>query len=249
MSRIYQYGYKLVPIYFLFVGILCVGLYWLSYPLFDYAMLGSYLVDVSRSLSFYSNESYNIFNLITGFLLVFLIGIHFALIVGLVVSIYWSEFIRLEIQKKGFNILEIFVKIPLVVYGYLLLFLFSNLINLNDSILQNMLVISLILGGMMLPNIIYEFILILQSIPYTQREGAYSLGASHYRTATMVLIPSKIKLFIASIINITSRALCEMLIVFLIAGFITERLEAILSIFIISITSTILSQWLKKSDE
>lgn len=247
MSKIYRYGYKLIPLYFAVLGMLCVGLYWVAYPLFDYAWLNSYLSDSPQYLSFYTNKNYNVANLFTGFLLIFLVGIHFTLIIGGILSIYWSEFIGLNMRKKGFNLIEIFVNIPFVVYGYVLLVVFTKLTDLQGNVFQNMIVSSLILGGMMLPNIIYKFIQILQSIPYDQREGVYSLGASRYRTAIMVLIPAQTKLFVAAVITITSRAFGEILIVLLVAGFTTERLEVIASIFIILIISTAISQWLKRS--
>lgn len=228
---------------------LCIGLYWLSYPLFEYATLKSYLSDSPQSLTFYSNENYTILNLLTGFAFIFIIGIHSALIVGGSLSIYWSEFMSSNVRTKGFNLIEILVNIPFVVYGYLLLIGISKLIDLQGGTLQNMLIIGLILGGMMLPQLIYKFIGILQSIPYSQREGAYSLGASRYLTATMVLIPSKIKLFVATVINIASRAFCEILIIVLLAGFTTEIVEVIISIIIISIIATTIGQWLKKSDK
>lgn len=247
MSKIYQYGYKLIPLYFVVLGLLCVGLYWFSYPLFEYETLSNYMAEVPQPLTFYSNEAYSWFNLITGFFLIFIVGIHFALIIGGSLSIYWSEFTHSKIRKKGFNLIEIFVNIPLVAYGYLLLMFVSELMDLEGSVLRNLLIISFILGGMMLPKLIYKFISILQSIPYNQREGAYSLGASRYRTAVMVLIPSQMKLFIAAIINIVARAFSEILIVLLLAGFITEIVEVIITIISIAIISTTLSQWLKKS--
>lgn len=249
MSRIYQYGYKLIPIYFVILGILCVGLFGLSYPLFEYAWIGSYLTDNPQQLTFYSNDNYSILNLITGFLLVLLIGIHAALVIAIMISIYWSEFVRTKIRNKGFNFIEILVNIPLIVYGYVLLLVFSKLMDFEGNAFKNMLIISLILGGMVLPKLVYTFISILQSISYRKREGAYSLGASRYKTAVMVLIPSQIKLFVAAIINTASRALSEVLIILFLAGFILETVEVIISIVIISIVSTTLSQWLKKSHE
>lgn len=228
---------------------LCLGLYWLSYPLFEYATLNSYLSDSPQYLTFYSNDNYTILNLLTGFSFIFIVGIHFALIVGGSLSIYWSEFVRFTIRKKGFNIIEILVNIPFVVFGYLLLIVVSKLLDLQGNTFQSMLIIGLVLGGMMLPQLIYKFISILQSIPYNQREGAYSLGASRYRTATMVLIPSQIKLFVAAVINIVSRAFSEILIVILLAGFTTEIMEVIISIIVISIISTTVGQWLKKSNK
>lgn len=247
MSKIYQYGYKLIPFYFVILSLLCVGLYWFSYPIFEYVTLNNYIVNAPQYLTFYSNEAYSGFNLITGLFLIFIVGIHFALIIGGSLSIYWSEFTHSKTRQKGFNLIEILVNIPFVVYGYLLLRLASKLMHLDAGIFRNLLILSLTLGGMILPKLIYKIISILQSVPYNQREGAYSLGASRYRTAIMVLIPSQIKLFIAAIINIIARAFSEILIVLLLAGFTTDIVEVIVTIIIISVISTTLSQWLKKS--
>lgn len=247
MSRIYKYGYKLILFYFLALGILGMCLYWLSYPFFEYATVSSYISEVPQYFTFYSNSDYSVINLLTAFILIFLLGVHFALIIGGSLAVYWSEFIQSSTRKKILNFIEILTNIPLVVYGYLLLVIFSRVLDLDDSVFQNMLVTGVILGGMILPQLVFSITNILQSIPYNQREGAYSLGASRYRTAIMVLIPSQVKLFIAALINIVTRAVAEILIVLLLAGFTTEIVEVIVSIIIISIISTTVSQALKKS--
>lgn len=222
-------------------------LYWLSYPFFEYATISSYISEVPQYFTFYSNSDYSVINLLTAFILIFLLGVHFALIIGGSLAVYWSEFIQSSTRKKILNFIEILTNIPLVVYGYLLLVIFSRVLDLDDSVFQNMLVTGVILGGMILPQLVFSITNILQSIPYNQREGAYSLGASRYRTAIMVLIPSQVKLFIAALINIVTRAVAEILIVLLLAGFTTEIVEVIVSIIIISIISTTVSQALKKS--
>ena len=181
------------------------------------------------------------------FFLIFIVGVHLTLTLGGIISIYWSEFIQSNLRKRGINFIEVFANVPFIVYGYLLLLFAIKAADYQANALINMLLCSIILGLMMLPMIVYKFIGILQSISYQQREGAYSLGASRYRTAIMVLIPSQTKLFIAAIIRIATRAFCEILIVLLVAGFTTEKLEVIISIFLISIISIIISQWLTKS--
>ena len=185
----------------------------------------------------------------TGFLLIFLIGVHVALIIGVSLAIYWSEFVQTSTRRKILNFIEVFTNIPLVVYGYLLLIIFSRLLDLSGSVLQNTLTTGIILGGMMLPQLVFSITNILQAIPYNQREGAYSLGASRYRTAMMVLIPSQVNLFTAALMNIVTRAVAEILIVLLLAGFTTEIVEVIVSIIVISILSTAVSQALKQSHE
>ena len=189
------------------------------------------------------------FNLLTGFLLIFLIGVHVALIIGGSLAIYWSEFVQTTTRRKILNFIEVFTNIPLVVYGYLLLIIFSKFLDLSGSVFQNTLITGIILAGMMLPQLVFSITNILQSIPYNQREGAYSLGASRYRTAMMVLIPSQVNLFIAALIKIVTRAVAEILIVLLLAGFTTEIVEVIVSIIVISILSTAVSQALKQSHE
>ncbi len=247
MGRFYKYGYKLIPIYFLMLIIVCIGLYYLSYSLFDYTILSSYLTNEPRYLSLYSNENYTLFNLITGFFLVFLIGINLSVFIGGGLAIYWSEFTGFNIQSRGINLMEIIFNIPVVFFGYLLFYWLDNCGYLVGNRFNNLMMSSFVLGGMMMPSIIYRFIDILKSIPYNQREGAYSLGANRYKTAMMVLIPSQIKLFFAAIFTVTGRTLNEILIVFLIIGFIPEKIVVIISIFIFSITTTLISQKLKKS--
>jgi ABC-type phosphate transport system permease subunit len=99
----------------------------------------------------------------------------------------------------------------------------------------------------MLPTISNKFIRVFQSVPYDQREGAYSMGATTYKTALMVLVPSQRKLFISSIIVTIVRTFCEILIVLLVAGFIIDKIAVIISIFMVAIIGTWTSQLLKKS--
>lgn len=247
MSRIYKYGYKLIPIYVTSIFLICVGLYLLAYPMVDYIILSDYLANPPKYFSFYSNDNYTILNLVAGFLLIFTIGVNVASFISSIIAIYWSEFTNYDIKENGINLIEIFINIPFVVLGYLLLIWFNSFLNLGDSQLTNVMVSGLVLGGMMLPNLIYRFIKTLQLIPYNQREGAYSLGASRYKTAMMVLIPSQTKLFVATIITVATRALNEILIILLVSGFCEEKVEIIILIFALTILSTWISQRLKKS--
>lgn|GEM_PF-2329242 len=246
MGIIHKYGYKLIPMYIVVLTLCCLIFYFFSAPLFDYAVLSSYLTEKPQYLSFYSNEYYNIINLIFGFLLIFLIGLQLCVLIGGLLAINLSEFSTTKFITKIRNAVDFFTNIPFVVYGYLLLLAFNRFVDFNNQF-NNILFGGLILGSMMLPMIISRFIHILQSIPYDQREGAYSLGATRYKTAFMVLIPSQSKLFLSEIITISTRMFCEILILLLVTSIFIEKIEVIISIFVIAIIGTWISQLLKKS--
>lgn len=197
-------------------------------------------------MSIYANEQFSIISLVSGFLLIFLIGLQLSVLIGGILAINLSEFSSTKFITKSRNVVELFTNIPMVVYGYLLLITLNGFIDFTNS--RNSIIISgLVLSIMMLPMIICKFIDILQSIPYDQREGAYSLGATRYKTAFMVLIPSQIKLFVAALITIGTRTLCEILILLLVTGIFIEKIEVIISIFAAAIIGTWISQLLKKS--
>ncbi|NJN78642.1 MAG: ABC transporter permease subunit [Saprospiraceae bacterium] len=178
--------------------------------------------DEPKYLSIYPNNNYTTTNLIAGFLLIFLIGLNLSVLIGGILAISFSEFLSIKFANRSQNILDLLTNIPFVIYGYLLLLFFNNIADLSIRF-NNITACGLILGGMMLPMISHKFIAILQSIPYNQREGAYSLGATRFKAAFMVLIPSQTKLFLSSIISITARTFCEILILLLIGGFIIEK--------------------------
>ena len=246
MGIIHKYGYKLIPMYLIIVTFFCLVFYFLSIPLFDYAVLSSYLTKSPQYLSFYTNEHYSIINLVFGFLLIFLIGLQLSVLIGGILAINLSEFSTTKFVGKSRRVIELFTNIPFIVYGYLLLLFSHEFIDFTNQF-NNIVFSGLILGLMMLPMIISKFIYILQSIPYDQREGAYSLGATRYKTAFMVLIPSQLKLFLSTIITILTRIFCEILILLVITGIIIEKTEVIISIFVVAIIGTWISQLLKKS--
>ncbi|MFT6150595.1 MAG: phosphate transport system permease protein [Saprospiraceae bacterium] len=208
--------------------------------------MNSYLTESPRYLSFYPNEHYSITNLVSGFLLILLIGVNLAIFIGGILAITFSEFSSLRFINRSRSVIELFTNVPYVVYGYLLLLMFNEFIDLTSGF-NNLIVSGLVLGGMMLPTISNKFIRVFQSVPYDQREGAYSMGATPYKTALMVLVPSQRKLFISSIIVTIVRTFCEILIVLLVAGFIIDKIAVIISIFMVAIIGTWTSQLLKKS--
>lgn len=232
--------------YLIIVILSCLIFYFFSAPLFDYAVLSSYLTKSPQYLSFYGNEYHSMLNLIFGFLLIFIIGLHLSVLIGGILSINLSEFSTTNFINKSKSVIAFFTNIPFVVYGYLLLLLANEFIDFTNQF-NNIIFGGLIFGSMMLPTIISRFVHILQSIPYDQREGAYSLGATRYKTAFMVLIPSQLKLFLAAIVTILIRTFCEILILLLITRIIIEKIEVIISIFVIAIIGTWISQLLKKS--
>lgn len=246
LGFIHQYGYKLIPIYLAITTLICVVLYFLAVPFLDYAVLSSYFTDTPRYLSIYDNEQFNVINLLSGFLLIFLIGLQFCLLIGGILAINLSEFSNIKLIAQSRNIVELFNNIPSVVYGYILLLIINEWVDFTNTF-SSIISSGLILSVMMLPMVIYQFINILQSIPYDQREGAYSLGATRYKTAFMVLIPSQIKLFAAAVVTIGIRTFCEILILLLVTSIFVEKIEVIIFIFAMAIIGTWISQLLKKS--
>lgn len=241
---IIKYRFGLIPLYM--VGILSISilLYFLSYPFFEYVSLTKFFQKNTNEISLYSNEHYSIINLISAILLIGISGLSVAILLGISCAILLSEFVKQQVLERLKILISFIELLPPVFFGYLLLLLNLEFNNINQHFIYNTIAFCFIFGLMMLPSIISKFINILRGISYEIREGSYSLGATKSETAFMVLLPMQIKLFLAEIIKILGRTISEILIVLLIAGFITEGLEVIITILALTCITVIINQYL-----
>lgn len=244
---IIKFRFGLLPIYILGLFSISIFLYFLSYPFFEYANLAKTFQLVPNKISLYTNENYSLLNLITAIFLIAIVGLSITVLLGIGVAISLTEFLRNGILRNLKIVIDYMELVPSILFGYLLLLLNLRFTMLNEQPLYNTAAFCIIFGLMMLPSIISKFITILKEIPYEIREGVYSLGATKYETAFMVLLPMKIKIFLAETIKILGRTISEILIVFLITGFFTEQLEIILIVLIITLLIVIINQYLVKT--
>jgi phosphate transport system permease protein len=243
---IIKYRFGLIPIYIFGILSLSILLYFLSYPFFEYVTLAKFFQGNSNKISLYANEHYTIANLVAAILLIGISGLSITILLGVSCAILLSEFVKHQILEQLKIIISFIELIPPVFFGYLLLLLNLQFNIINEYLIYNTIAFCIIFGLMMLPSIISKFLTILRNISYEIREGSYSLGATKYETAIMVLLPMQIKLFLVEIIKILGRTISEILIVLLIAGFITESLEVIITILVLTSITVIINQYLLK---
>jgi phosphate transport system permease protein len=248
-EMIIKFRFGLLPIYILGLLSISIFLCFLSYPFFEYVSLANVFQLVPNKISLYTNENYSVLNLITAILLIGVFGLSITVLLGMSAAILLSEFVKDRIFEKLKIFIDYIELVPPVLFGYLLLLLNLEFTAINEHTFYNIAAFCIIFGLMMLPSITSKFITILKDISYEVREGVYSLGATKYETAFMVLLPMKINVFLAETIKILGRTVSEILIILLVAGFFTERLEVILTILVLTIFTVIINQYLMKKNQ
>ena len=168
---------------------------------------------------FPSQGSFGVLPMIMGSFLVTL-G---ALIVGVPLGISCAVFLC-ELTPPTFGVIirpmiQLLAAIPSVIFGFWGLIVLVPLIreNLGGPGLS-VLAGSLVLGLMILPTIISISEDALRALPRTFKEGALSLGATHWQTIWRVLLPAARSGIVASIILGMGRAIGETMAMIMILG-------------------------------
>ena len=114
---------------------------------------------------------------------------------------------------------ELLAGIPSVVYGFLgVVWLVPLIRNYLGGPGLSLLAAAIILGIMILPTIISISEDSLRALPRTFKEGALSLGATHWQTIWRVLLPAARSGIVASIILGMGRAIGETMAMIMILG-------------------------------
>jgi phosphate transport system permease protein len=166
-----------------------------------------------------TEKSFGLLPMIIGSLMVtagaLMLGVPF----GLSCAIFLTEFSSTRFRRIVKPVIELLAGIPSVVYGFigvviLIPFIRENLGGPGLSVLAA----SIILGIMILPTIISISIDSLLAVPPSYREGSIAMGATHWQTVRMVLLPAARSGIVASIILGMGRAIGETMAVIMIAG-------------------------------
>ncbi|MCW4031109.1 MAG: phosphate ABC transporter permease PstA [Candidatus Bathyarchaeota archaeon] len=110
---------------------------------------------------------------------------------------YLTSFIRLNISNLA--------GVPSIVYGILGLALFVEALSLGRSVLSGALTLSLLI----LPVIIIVSQEAIRSVPRSDREGAYALGATRWQVTRDIVIPQAFPGMLTGTILALSRAIGE----------------------------------------
>lgn len=177
-----------------------------------------FLTDIPRQ----GMRAGGIFPAIVGTLYLVIGAIIFALPIGLLASIYLSEYAKDNFLTRMIKLAIVnLAGVPSVVYGLFGLALFVVLFKFGASILSG----SLTLGIMILPIIITTSREALESVPYSFREVSLSLGVSKWQTIRHVVLPNAIPGILTGTILGLGRAAGETApILFTVAAFYLPRL-------------------------
>jgi phosphate transport system permease protein len=166
-----------------------------------------------------SEQSFGLLPMILGSLMVTLGALIIGVPFGLGCAIFLTQFSSKRFRQVIKPIIELLAGIPSVVYGFLGVIILVPFIRKTfGGPGLSVLAASIILGIMILPTIISISIDSLLALPPSYREGSIALGATHWQTTKMVLLPAARSGIIASIILGMGRAIGETMAVIMIAG-------------------------------
>jgi phosphate transport system permease protein len=168
---------------------------------------------------FPSKESFGIFPMIVGSFWVTLGSLIVGVPLGVACAIFLCELTSPTIAMVLRPMIQLLAAIPSVIYGFWGLIVLVPLIRESLggpglSILAG----SLVLGIMILPTIISISEDSLRALPRTYKEGALSLGATHWQTIWRVLLPAARSGIVSSVILGMGRAIGETMAMIMILG-------------------------------
>jgi len=165
-------------------------------------------------------SSFGVLPLILGTLLVTFIAILFALPIGLITAIYMAEIASDRMRKVMKPVIELLAGIPSVVYGFFGLVVLVPAIQsvFKLPVGETALAGSIILAIMALPTIITISEDAIRSAPVAMKEASLALGASHWQSLRLVVIPYAKSGIMAAFILGIGRAIGETMAVLMVTG-------------------------------
>lgn len=197
------------------IGVLLVNAWGFfgSIPLLDF-------LTGTRWTPFSEQQAFGMWPLLMGTLLTALIAMALALPLGLLISIYLSEYANSTWRQVARPALDLLSAIPTVVYGFLALVFVTPALQFFFPGIErfNALSPGLVMGFMILPIITSISEDAMRSVPANLREAAFAMGASRWQVAWRVVLPAAFNGVTAAVILAFSRALGETMIVSIAAG-------------------------------
>ncbi len=168
----------------------------------------------------FATKKFGIWPLVSGTFLIAGIAMVVSVPLGLLISIYLSEYASVRVREFAKPIIEFLEAIPTVVFGYFTLlfvtpFLQKIVPNLDGF---NSLAPGIVLGFMILPYTASMAEDAMKGVPQRIREASYSLGATKLRTALKIVLPAAVSGVVAGFILGASRAIGETMVVAIAAG-------------------------------
>lgn len=167
-------------------------------------------------------DMFDIPTIVTGTLLVSVIGMAIAAPLGLGAAIYLAEYASPRVRKTLKPVLEILAGIPSVVLGFFALTFISPLV--VDQVcpgttpIFNLAAAGIGVGILITPLVASIAEDAMHAVPGSLREASYGLGAKRQATSLRVVLPAAVSGIVASLIIGLSRAIGETMIVAIAAG-------------------------------
>jgi len=159
-----------------------------------------------------------------GTALISAIALLVAVPIGLMSAIYLSEYAGKRFRAAAKPLMEILAGIPTVVYGFFAALTVAPFIRNTGSLVgldvssESALAAGLVMGIMIIPFVSSLSDDVINAVPQSLRDGAYSLGATKSETIKQVVIPAALPGIVGGILLAASRAIGETMIVVMAAG-------------------------------
>lgn len=168
----------------------------------------------------FQKESYGIFPLITGSIVVTMLAIILAVPFGIIGAVYISEVASAKEREFLKPFIEILAGIPSVVLGFFGLIIVAPLVkdifNLNSGLTA--LAGAVLLALMAIPTIISISEDAIKSVPESYKEASLALGASKMETIWKVTVPSALSGIVAAVMLGIGRVMGETMAVMMVTG-------------------------------
>lgn len=190
-----------------------------SYGFFRAVPIVSFLTDTVWTPLF-ANPRYGILPLLNGTLLSTFVALCVAGPLGLMASIYLSEFASSRARETIKPTLELLSGVPTVVYGFFALLFVTPLLQQFIPNLPgfNVLSAGIVMGIMIIPYVASLSEDAMRAVPDGLRDGSLALGATRLETALQVVLPSAASGVAAAFALGISRAVGETMVVAIAAG-------------------------------
>ena len=171
-----------------------------------------------------SSGAFGAIPVFAGTLMISAIAMLIAVPIGLMSAIYLSEYAGKKVRATVKPLMEILAGIPTVVYGFFAALTVAPFIRNSGSLIgldvssESALAAGLVMGIMIIPFVSSLSDDVINAVPQTLRDGAYSLGATQSETIRQIILPAALPGIVGSILLAVSRAIGETMIVVMAAG-------------------------------
>lgn len=164
-------------------------------------------------------ESWGIFPMIIGSVLVTGIAILIGVPIGVLCAVFMSFYCPKKLYKFVKPAINLLAGIPSIVYGFFgVMVLVPFIRNVFGGSGKSLLTAGILLGIMILPTIIKTTEASLNAVPASYYEGSLALGATHERSVFFAALPAAKSGILAAIILGVGRAIGETMAVVMVAG-------------------------------